>query len=488
MIRQKRFMMMLVLVLALAASACQAKPAGTTQQLQTATVTRGSLQATVSAAGTIAAPAQVAVQFQNSGQVVAVNVKVGDQVKAGQVMASLDSTSLEAALASAQAGLDMAQAQLAATQKGPLASQVKSDEAALASAQAAFRAAQAKTTNLGDQLVIDQNNLDNAATELNNAQNAYSNLFEFVRSGNPRGAYVPPAGQQWSSQKAALDDAKINYEVAVATYNLDAANVNNSSLASAAAQVAQAQANLDDLKSTPTPQDVQLAELSVQNAQLALDQAKLNLTKSQLIAPFDGVVAQVNLQAGQQSSDSAQPVILANLSQLEAQVLVAETDVPRVKVGQPVQVTFDALPNQTFDASVVEVAYVGTVTSGVVNYPVTIALDQPGTAAALSASQQIRPGMTANVTIVVEQRDNILLVPNRAIKLSGKQRVVTVLKDGQPTQVNVTLGMSGDTESEVVSGLNEGDAVVVPQTTTTTGQGGGGFGGPGGGFGRGFGD
>jgi HlyD family secretion protein len=479
MMRQKRFMMMAVLVLALAASACQAKPAGTTQPLQTATVTRGSLQATVSAAGTIAAVAQVAVPFQNSGQVEAVNVKVGDQVKAGQVMAALDSTSLEAALASAQAGLDMAQAQLAATQQGPLASQVASDEAALASAQAGYQAAQAKTANLGDQLVIDQNNLDNAAKELNDAQNAYSNLFEFVRSGNPRGAYVPPAGQQWSSQKATLDNAKVNYEVAVATYNLDAASVNNSSLASAAAQVAQAQANLDDLKSTPTSQDVQLAELSVQNAQLALKQAKLNLTKSQLIAPFDGVVAQVNVQVGQPSSASTQPVVLANLSQLEAQVLVAETDVPRVKVGQTVQVTFDALPNQTFDASVVEVALVGQTTSGVVNYPVTIALKQ--------TDAQIRPGMTANVTIVVEQRDNVLLVPNRAIKLSGRQRTVTVLKDGQPTVVNVTLGMSGDTESEVTSGLSEGDVVVIPQTTTTTG-GGGGFGGPGGGFGRGFGD
>ncbi len=473
MTKQTRFMTALVLVLALAASACQANSAGTTQQLQTATVTRGSLQATVSAAGTIAAPAQVAVPFQNSGQVKAVNVKVGDRVKAGQVLAVLDSTSLEAALASAQAGLDMAQAQLAATQKGPLASQVKSDAAALSSAQTAYQAAQAKTSNLGDQLVIDQNNLDNAATELNDAQNAYSNLFEFVRSGNPRGAFVPPAGQQWSQQKVALDNAKINYEVAVATYNLDAASVNNSSLASAAAQVAQAQAALDDLKSTPTAQDVQLGELSVQSAQIAVDQAKLNLLKSQLIAPFDGVVAQVNLQVGQPSSASTQPVVLANLSQLEAQVLVAETDVPRVQVGQPVQVTFDALPSQTFTATVVEVALVGQTASGVVNYPVTIALNQ--------ADPQIRPGMTANVTIVVEQRDNILLVPNRAIKLSGRQRTVTVLKDGKPTVVDVTLGMSGDTESEVTSGLNEGDVVVVPQTTTTTG-GGGGFGGPGGGF------
>jgi multidrug efflux pump subunit AcrA (membrane-fusion protein) len=95
--------------------------------------------------------------------------------------------------------------------------------------------------------------------------------------------------------------------------------------------------------------------------------------------------------------------------------------------------------------------------------------------------------MTANVSIVVEQLDNVLLVPNRAVKTSGKQKTVTVLSNGKPTPINVTLGMSNDSQSEVTSGLNEGDVVVIQQTTTTTGGGfggpGGGFGGPGGGFG-----
>jgi HlyD family secretion protein len=476
-------MMILLLVVAVVASACQTTPAATAQQLQTATVTRGSLQATVSASGTIAAHAQVAVPFQNSGQIKTINVKVGDKVKAGQVLASLDTADLEVAVASAQAGLDSAQAKLASAKKTPLPSEIQAAEAAVTSAQAALQAAVNRTAHLSDQLVIEQNNVDNAAQQLNDAQNTYNNLLEYPRSGaRGRAPYVPPAGQEWSQQKATLDNAKIDYQVAVANYNLAVANVNDSSVQSAAAQVKQAQSSLDTLKNTPLPEDVQTAELAVKDAQLSLDQAKANLTKSQLIAPFDGVVASVNIQVGQQSSVSAQPIVLADLSRLEAQVTVAETDVSRIKVGQPVQMTFDALTGQTFSASVIEVAYVGTVTSGVVNYPVTIALDQPSTAAALSSSQQIRPGMTANVTIVVEQRDNILLVPNRAVKLSGKQRVVTVLKDGQPTLVNVTLGMSGDTQSEVVSGLNEGDAVVVPQTTTTTG-GGGGFGGPGGGFG-----
>ncbi len=478
MIRRKRWMMLMV-ALAVVVSACQVIPTATPQQqLSTTPVTRGSLQATVAAAGTIAARVQTVVQFQNSGQVKTVNVKVGDKVKAGQVMASLDTVDLEAAVASAQASLDSAQAALETTKKGPLPSQIKAAEAALASAQAAYRAAQAKAAHLSDQLLIEQNDLDAAATRLNDAQNTYNNLLEHPRSGNPRGAYVPPAGQEWSSQKAALDNARIDYQVAVANYNLAVANVNDSGLQSAAAQLASAQANLDNLKNTPTPEEVQLAELAVKQAQMALDQAKLNLLKSQLIAPLDGVVADLNIQPGQQVSASTQAMTLVDLTGLEAQVNVSETDLPSIKVGQPVQVTFDALPNQTFAARVAKVAYVGTVTQGVVNYPVTIALEQP--------DKQIRPGMTANVSIVVQQRDNILLVPNRAVKLSGRQRVVTVVRDGKQEQVNVTLGMSSDTQSEVTSGLEEGDLVVILQTTTTTGGGfgpGGGLG-PLGGFGR----
>ena len=476
MIRHKRSWMILLLALAVVTAACQARPTATPQQLPTATVTRGSLQATVSAAGTIAARAQVTVQFQNAGQIKTVNVKAGDSVKAGQVLASLDTMDLEAAVASAQAGVDSAQAKLAAAKKGPLPSEIKAAEASLASAQAALRAAVNKTAHLSDQLPIEQSNVNDAAQRLNDAQNTYSNLFEYnLPTTRGRAAFVPPAGQAWSSQKAALDNAQIDYQVAVANYNLAAANVNDSSVQSAAAQVKQAQASLDSLKNTPAPEDVQVAELAVKNAQIALDQAKSNLNKAQLIAPFDGVVADLNIQAGQQSSASAQPLILVDLSRLEAQVNISETDLPRIKVGETVQVTFDALPGQTYSARVAKVALVGTTTQGVVNYPVTIALDQ--------TDKQIRPGMTANVTVVVEQRDNILLVPNRAVRVSGRQRIVNVLLDGKPTPVNVTLGMSGDTQSEVVSGLNEGDVVVVQQTTTTTSQGGGGFGGPGDGFG-----
>ncbi len=468
-------------MIALALVACRGNATPSAQQLQTVTVTRGNITATTAAAGNVAAKAQVTVPFQATGQIQTVNVKVGDRVKAGQVMAALETTDLEAAVTSAQAAVQVAQAKLVQTQQGPLASQVKAAQASVASAAAALQVAQAKANHLGDQIIIDQNNLGNASQTLSDAQGAYSNLLEYQQSGaRGRGApYVPPAGQEWSAQKANLDNATVDYNVAQANYQLDLANVNDSGVQSAAASLAQAQAQLKTLQETPTSPDLALAQLAVQQAQVSLEQAQSSLRKAQLIAPIDGIVADVNMQVGQQTAAVTSPVILVDISQLLVNVTVAESDIPNVKVGQTVQVTLDALPNQTYPGHVIEVALAGTTTQGVVNYPVTIVLDQPGT------EIPVRAGMSANVAIVTQERDNVLLIPNRAIRTSGRNRVVTVLANGKETTVNVTVGLSNDTESEVTSGLNEGDVVVVPQTTTTSRgvPGGGGFGGPGG-FGR----
>jgi HlyD family secretion protein len=480
MIRHKRLIGVGLLLVALLASACQAASSTAPAQLQTAMVTRGAITSTVSAAGTLAAKSQVDVAFETSGRVKTVKVKVGDRVKAGQVMASLATTELEASVASAQAGLDIAQARLAQTRQGPLESQIKSAEASLASAQAAYRAAQAKTAHLADQLVIEQDNLNNVSERLSDAQGAYNNLIEYklptttgsTPGGRPSkpGPYVPPAGQEWSQEKAALDNAQVDYQVALAEYNLAAANVNDSSLQSAAAQVASAQTQLDTLKSTPTAEDLALAEQSVRQSQISLQQAQANLRKAQLIAPFDGVVAALDLEIGQQVAANQSAATLLDGSQLEVQIDVAETDIPRVKLGQSALITFDALPNQTFTGGVTQIALAGTTTQGVVNYAVKVVLDP--------TDATVRAGMTANVVIIVEQRESALLVPVHAIKTVENAKTVTVVAGGKQTQVNVTVGYSDDVQAEVTSGLNEGDIVIVQSTTKTNN---GGFGPPGGG-------
>jgi len=489
MIRYKRLMVIGILLVALSASACQAAPGAAQTQLQTATVTRGAITATVSAAGTLAAKSQVDVAFETSGRVKTIKVQVGDRVKAGQVLASLVTTELEASVASAQAGLDIAQAKLEQTRQGPLASQIKSAEASLASAQAAYRAAQAKTAHLADQLTIEQDNLNNVSERLSNAQGAYNNLIEYqlptTSSSSPGGRppkpgpYVPPAGQEWSQEKAALDNARVDYQVALANYNLAAANVNDSSLQAAAAKVASAQADLDNLKDTPTAEDLSLAEQSVRQSHISLLKAQSNLRKAQLVAPFDGVVAAFDLEIGQQVMANQSAATLLDTAQLEAQLDVAEADIPRVKLGQSAQITFDALPNQTFTGGVAQIALAGTTTQGVVNYAVKVVLDsstaRPSSPrselAEVPTDATVRPGMTANVVIVVEQRESALLVPVRAIKTVENARTVTVLAAGKQTQVNVTVGYSDDVQAEVMSGLNEGDVVIIQPTLKTNNRG-----------------
>ena len=149
---------------------------------------------------------------------------------------------------------------------------------------------------------------------------------------------------------------------------------------------------------------------------------------------------------------------------------MAEVDVSKIKLGQDVALTLDALNGVNLTGKVTQIAYVGTTTSGVVNYPVIISLPN-------ATESGVKVGMTANVAITVDQRQGVLLVPNRAIKTQGRQKVVQVQTATDVQTKVVTVGLPNDNQSEVLTGLNEGDAVVIGGTTTVNpaNRGGGGF-------------
>jgi multidrug efflux pump subunit AcrA (membrane-fusion protein) len=117
-----------------------------------------------------------------------------------------------------------------------------------------------------------------------------------------------------------------------------------------------------------------------------------------------------------------------------------------------------------------KIAPAGTLSSGVVNYPVTVSLT--------GAAEGVKTGMTANLDIIVDERENVLTVPNRAVKTVNKQKVVTLLRNGQQVPVPVEVGMSSDTATEIIGGVNEGDVVVVSTTTASSTSAGGSMGGP----------
>ena len=274
---------------------------------------------------------------------------------------------------------------------------------------------------------------------------------------------------------SALQQAKLDYASAQANYNIQVANIDDSAVRSAASSVSSAKAALLTLQGTPTQQTLGAAQASLDQSRLSLQQAQYNMRNAQLTAPFDGTVTQLNLVTAVSSSSggsSASTAIqVTDLGSLQVSVNMAEVDVSKIKLGQDVALTLDALNGVDLTGKVSQIAYVGTTTSGVVNYPVIISLPN-------ATESGVKVGMTANVAITVDQRQGVLLVPNRAIKTQGRQKTVQVQTATDVTTKVVTIGLQNDNQAEVLTGLNEGDAVVIGASTATTpGNRGGGFGG-----------
>jgi RND family efflux transporter MFP subunit len=263
-----------------------------------------------------------------------------------------------------------------------------------------------------------------------------------------------------TTQAAELRNTTIEYQSALANYNMTLATINDSALKSAQATfdkdtvaLEQAQRNLDT--------QLRTAQANVDKDQVALEQAQRNVDRARLLAPFDGFVSAVNYSAGD-SAGTGTAAIVVDLTTLQVRVNIAEVDIAKIKLGQSAQITLDALPGKTYTATISSIGPVATITQGVVNYPVTAIVGNHEGA--------IKPGMTANLAITVEQRDNVLLIPARAIRTQGGQRTVTVLYKGLNIAVPVTIGLTNDQSAEITSGLLEGDQVIIQSTQTRGGM------------------
>src|SRR5581483_7545602 len=226
--------------------------------------------------------------------------------------------------------------------------------------------------------------------------------------------------------------------------------------------VAQAQAQLA-LKQHPyTDDDLAAAQAAVEQANGQVESAQYNLDQSVLKAPFAGIVSQIGLNPGELATGAGTvgggSITLVDPSQVHVEANVDESDVSHVQVGQPVVLTFDALPGQQVPGQVTAVAPQSTTTQGVTSYLVTIATE---------GGEGVRPGMTATANIVYAQQDGALLVPNRAIRRQGRDQVVDVLTAGGQVETRVVQrGISNDQVTEITGGLAEGDQVVIPTTQT----------------------
>ena len=160
-------------------------------------------------------------------------------------------------------------------------------------------------------------------------------------------------------------------------------------------------------------------EEQVKQAEISLDQAKLDLQNATLLAPFDGIVSAVGAEVGEQVSAGTAAVTIIDPKALKVDVSVDETDVAKMAAGQNATITFDALPDETLKGKVISVAPSGASQQGVVTYLVSVGID--------SSDRTIPAGMSATVNIETQRKDGVLLVPNRAVRTQGRNRVVEVM-------------------------------------------------------------
>lgn len=261
------------------------------------------------------------------------------------------------------------------------------------------------------------------------------------------------------------------------TTNGDLANLLNvkntiqqskTSLANAGRTIAENQEKLAETQAGTSDIDLKSQELSVQQRQYALSDAETTLADYYYYAPFDGVVASVAVSVGD-SAGGATALGSLITHQSVASVPFNEVDAANVKVGQKAVLTFDALDSLTLVGEVASIDTVGTVSQGVVTYKATIAFDDP--------SAKVKPGMSVSATVITNTKTDVFSVPNTAIKSSGGRSTLQVLTNTgtadapqyQVSQRVVQTGIVSDTDTEIVSGLQEGDQVIV-QTTTTGGS------------------
>ena len=417
-------------------------------QYQTYTVQRGTLTAQVGATGTVRAAQTATLTWQTSGRVAHIYAAVGDPVQAEEILADLAPDSVSQAIILAAADLVNAQRALDNLLQSDLAR--AQAQVALAQAQKALDDAQNKVDAI-QYPRASQDTIDNTRAQLDLAEANVSRAEDIYNMYKDR-----PDGDEKKAQALLnLTNARKERDRLQATLNWYLGNYDDLDVAEREANLALAQAQYEDaqrewerVKDGPTADDIAAAQARV-------DAARALLNMSRIIAPFSGTVTEINAQPGDIVTAGMPAFRIDNLDRLLVDVDIPEVDINSVQAGQTVTLSFDAVLDKEYHGEVVEVGQVGKIAQGVTNFTVTIELTD--------ADAQIKPGMTAAVSIVVREIQDALLIPNRAVRVvNGKRVVYKLYEDGTLEPVEIRLGASSDSMSVVLNEtLAPGDVIVL---------------------------
>ncbi len=442
-----------------------------TPTYETVRVERGAIASTVNASGSIEPEAEVSLAFRSVGPVAAVYVTAGQAAEEGQLLAELGTTDLTLALAQTRVTQEINEAQLAKLETPPdpddiAAAQaavevaqvsVAGADAALASAQAAYRTLLAGPSEVQRQ--VDEAQVRQAEATVKQAQQAYNEVRNLPNVGAlPQAAELERATialEAARAQALLTGEPPTEAEIASALNQIAQAEV---SLRRAQSDVITAQNNLQTLLEGPNVEDVRIAQAQLRQAQLSVLQSENNLANARLVAPFSGVISQVNVRAGEQAP-AGPAFVLTDLDRFHMAVLVDEIDVRQIALGQPVRIRVDALPDTELVGQVAGIAPTAADVGGVIAYEVTIVPDE--------ADAPLRSGMSATAIITTANVEDVLLVPNRFIQVDRENDRAYVYKmvAGAPVLQEVELGLRNDRSSQVLAGLTDGDELALVTRT-----------------------
>jgi RND family efflux transporter MFP subunit len=330
----------------------------------------------------------------------------------------------------------------------------------LSNAQVAYTAAASRMTTAID---APNGQLSNAQSSATSAQNSLNTLNAKVDStldgaradiaallvtltGENQGAsYAKSKLTQVGTSLTTINDV-ISGSYVTAISNIAAAQLR------AAQSLQSAQTSLNNQPST-----VQSAQNALNNAQTTLATAQANFDNAVIKATVAGVVTTISAQAGENVSSTSTTgfIVIANTGSMALHGTIGEADVVKLKLGQVATVTVDAIGTAKMTGKVTSLDPVATIANGVPVYGIDVTIDLP--------SQTVRPGMSGTANVILASSPNALTVPNLAVKTASGRRYLTVMKDGQQVDTDVTFGLSNDTVTEILTGVHEGDVVVLPQ-------------------------
>ncbi len=503
----------------------------------TVPVERMNIEERVSVIGSVISAKEIDLEFERSGKIRRINVKVGDQVSSNQILVQLNTAELSAQLLAYQAALEVTQAKLSKILTGSRKEDIQiyrtavektevdvvNKERALSDAQAdaendletayedafdSVRTAYTKSdqallitfadirdeyfnSNSGTDVAVKdkengakQNlavadayleaaefdpsyfNIETAIEKMQTALSSIRDALAYLRSEMDDPAITNTISStdktSVNTERTAIDTEIVNVTTAKQAIsstkitNQTNINIAQSNLDTVRTNLKKAQDELASQEADPRSEDIDLAQAEVKQAQARVLEAQAKISKSNLRAPVAGIITAIEKEVGETVQASTLVVSMIGQGNFQVEANISETEIAKIKIEDEVEMTLDALgPNEKFIGKIIKIDPAETVISGVIYYQITSVFN--------GEDERIKSGMTVNLEIKTNQKENVLSIPYFVVKEKDGKKYVEILKDDRKEKRDIETGLEGETMIEILKGLNENEEVITAE-------------------------